>query len=109
MTLAEEIAADMESDEIVADLFSDCKWNGHPVKAMIEPTAIVEGMDSLGGPMLTGERQFKFRRSDLRKISANLGMIGDVITYSGKSYDVTELDERPNHPVIIVKTELRPE
>lgn len=107
MTLRDEIKVDIYSGEL-DDLFDAVEWNGKAVVAMVEASSTVEGMDSLGGPMLSGEKQFKFRRDDLRKVTRNLGMIGDLIEYAGKTYDVTEIDDRPDHPLIVVTATLRP-
>ena len=88
MTLQEEIRADLESGEM-DDLFQDVKWNGKPIRALVETASVSEGMDSLGGPMLTGERQFKFERVALLQLRSTLKMMNDVITYAGRTYAQT--------------------
>ena len=108
MSLRDEIARDIASGEL-EDLFQDCTWNGKPIRAMVETSATVEGMDGLGGPMLTGTRQFKFRRQDLLELRGNLKMLRDVIRFAGRKYDVTEIEDRPGHPIVIVTAELHPE
>lgn len=107
MSLREEIAADIASGDL-ADLFQDCTLNGKAAKAMVSTTATIEGMDAMGGTMLSGERQFKFERQPLLEIKSTLKMLNDVITFAGRTYDVTEIDDRPGHPIVIINAVLRP-
>ena len=107
MSLRDEIKADIESGEL-CDLFADVTWNGTALTAMVGPEATVESMDSLGGPMLSGERVFKFRRNDLLALDSDLKTIGGIIRYAGRTYDVTEPVERTGHPLVILRAELRP-
>lgn len=106
MTLKDEIETDIFSGEL-DDLFSDVTWNGKPIKAMAEPAATIEGMDQFGGPMLVGERQFKFRRRDLLALKATHFGAGNVICYGSEVYDVREVENRGEHPIVVVKAELR--
>jgi len=106
MKLTEEIQADLYSGEL-DDLFQPVEWGYHILKAMVETAATIEGMDDLGGTVLRGERQFKFRRRDLVEIDEDFEMIGDVIHFAGRVYDVMEIEDRPDHPIVIVRGDLR--
>ena len=107
MSLSAEILADLESGEL-DDLFEPVRWNLSPTTAMVEPAVTIDGMDSFGGPVLRGERQFKFRRRDLEAIKVDFRALGAVVTYGAEIYDVREIENRPGHPMVVVRGELRP-
>ena len=107
MSLRSEMAEDIASGEM-SDLFQDCTLNGRSIKAMVSTTATVEGMDAFGGTLLSGERQFKFERQPLLEIKSTLKMLNDVIVFAGRTYDVSEIDDRPGHPIVVINATLRP-
>ena len=106
MSLLDEIEADLHGGEL-DDLFEAVKWNGVPTVAMVEPAATIDGFDAMGGSVLRGEREFKFRRRDLEAIKVNFKAINANITYGAEVYDVRQIDNRPGHPMVAVRGELR--
>lgn len=106
-TLREEIEADLVSGEL-EDLFEDVKWGRTALRAMVEIAGVAESFDDLGGPQLESVQEFKFRRKDILEIDPDLATYGEAITYAGRVYDVTTVEDRPDHPLLVVRATLRP-
>ena len=106
MSLIDEIRADIHSGDL-DDLFRSVTYNGQAVVAMVETASTVDSFDAMGGPMLVGERDFKFRRADLEAIRVNFQSIGAVIVYGPETYNVRQIDTRPGHPIVTMRAELR--
>lgn len=107
MALADEIATDIQSSDFEDDLFVDVLWGSFSVKAIPAITGVEENMDDPGGVVLSDQREFKFRRTEIDGISSDLSMFGTKITYNGRTYDVDDVDERPGWPLLVVTATLR--
>ena len=107
-TLKDTIAADLASGDL-DDLFETVDWGGTETKAMVESVPIEEQFDAMGGPILSSQRIFKFSRQTLLEIDADYAdtTLGTKITYSGRSWDIDEVTERPEWPMVVVRAQMR--
>lgn len=106
-TLRDEIEADLAGGEL-EDLFEDVTWGGHLLRAMVEIVPVVEDAGDMGGPILEAAPEFKFRRRDVLSVDLTGKTYGQPITYAGRTYDVDSVDDRPAHPMLVVRATLRP-
>lgn len=105
MSLRDEIAEDISSDDFEDDFFSEVELNGTTISAMVGIEMVDESLE-MGGTVRESEREFKFRRHDLLSLGITAGLDSAII-YEGECYDVISADARPEWPLVAVRAVLR--